>query len=420
MHNCRVCAVSLTLALLTCALSSAPALASASTKYINITVWSADPNPGVVGDLVTFAGAVQTNEEKGELYAWVDYGDGTSYNIDNAAMAAALKGSVQHTYAAAGIYAAALTVASPMLSASATIYVIVGRGTVVNPTNGVGIMATDINGVPRGDDTAIPRFIGGAVNLSVLPTRATANNANTDFGDPSVTTTVTGLKPSHTYAKSGIYVATCTALNGTVPVGKARKTLNVSSRDTGDSGALPDPPSASVTIKKLQGKFMFNSQAKPDSVSLSAKIALPAGFSPAGPSGNSLAAGIGNITDTVAVDAKGKASVPGALGRITKAKIKFPKLNGTAVGGELAQIDVTISLAGLSALGFDTEGITSQFRSDEHALKAASRQIQVDLLLNGVAYETLAPVQYKLSKPGPTGDSATGQFNGLPTRAASH
>jgi hypothetical protein len=390
-----------------------PAVARASNvpgegpiKFIDITEFTATPNPSQVNEAVNFFGAMKTNEGKDELSVSIVFGDGTSDFIQGADIPSSLKGGVPHTYSKAGVFVATVTVQTPMRSASATLYIVVGRGTVVNQTNGMIVTATDINGLPR---EAAPRYSGGTVNLDIVPSRAGGNSASTDFGDGSAT--FTGTKAQHKYVGSGLYVATSTGLSGSTPVGKVRKVVNISGKDAGDSGALADPTNASITIKKVQGKVSFSGD-KADSLSFSGTVQLPAGFNLARPGGHTLSIGVGNIVDTVAIDEKGKATLPGDKKRITKAKIKWPK-----TGADIAQIDVTYSLAGLVNLGLDTEGITSTRRSDESNMTTLARQVQVDMLVDGAPYETLIPVKYKLKTDKKTGTAQAGQFDYLPSRA---
>jgi hypothetical protein len=192
--------------------------------------------------------------------------------------------------------------------------------------------------------------------------------------------------------------------------------LNVSSKDVNDSGALPDPKSSNIVMTKMSGKVLFGSD-KADKLSFSGQIGLPAGFNPAAPGGLELSVGIGNLVDTITLDEKGKAKGPGAKNIITKAGVKYPKLTGPAVGGEVATISVSMTMVGMSTGGMDTDGITSSLRSDEADLKAADRTLQIDVLIGGVAYEGAAPVQFKLAKPkkGAT-TSEAGQFKGMPSR----
>jgi len=380
-------------------------------KPIDITGLTAAPVPALAGQPVTLSAVVKSSEEKAELYASMDFGDGSALMYFYGSSNWEDMKAIQHTYAAAGVYSLSFYASTPMMSAQAFYYIVVGRGNVVNPINGIAMTATDASGLPR--------YAGGTTNVKINANKVFASSVSTEFQDlPGRSATVVGTQVSHTYTQRGIYKATSTALDSSgASLGKCRKMLNVSSRDAGDSAALADPPSTNIVMKKMQGKVLFGS-TKADKLSFSGEVKLPAGLNPAAPGGTEVSVGISNLVDTVIVDAKGKATLPSANGIITKLGVKFPKLAGAAAGGEVAKVDVSLTLTGMSAAGLDTEGITSALRSDEATLKAADRGIQVDILLAGVPYETLAPVQYKCAKPakGAT-TSASGQFKGMPSRS---
>jgi len=259
---------------------------------------------------------------------------------------------------------------------------------------------------------------GGVVELNVNVSsldRATAT-AETSFGDiPTRSSISKGPKPAHKFIQAGIFTATITAkdsADGTVR-GKGRRTLAIGSRETGVSGALPAPSSSAVTLKTLKGKFLFTTD-KPDSVSFSGEIGLPAGFDPLKPDGYSFSIGIGNVVDTVSLDAKGKGKLPSTGVLLKKVSVKYPRLTkGTLVttDGQIAKVSATFSIKDLDEAGFDTEGITNSKLPSEAALKAVPRTIQVQVLLGGVPYELLAPVDFTLTKKSDAGSIKTRRAN---------
>ena len=396
------------LALLSLALCAASAEAqdaaadqfASSGPSVSITDATATPNPAAVGQSVTFSGKV-----KGKLAdfssATIDFGDGTFLVFnDPASFDAFLDEELVHTYATAGVFEARVTVSGGEFFASASVFVVVGRGTAINGANGIFSTATDAAGMSRAEGAA-SRFSNGDARLRINAAKVGAFAAETDFDDipGRVSLAVPGLNVAHVYTTAGIFVATTRALSGTTVRGTVRKMITISAKDTGNSAALADPPSTDIKMKKFSGKFLFT-KSTPDKVSFSGMITLPAGFNPSRPDGNTLSVGIGNVVENLTVDAKGKVA-PGA--KISKAKVKFPKTSGVTAGGESAQIDITASLADLDTAGFDTEGITPTLRSGEFGLKAATRFVQVSILLGGVPYETLAPVDFKVSKKGDAG-----------------
>ncbi|HYF51355.1 MAG TPA: PKD domain-containing protein [Planctomycetota bacterium] len=322
-----------------------PSLGKIPPNLAEIGELVADPNPADVGETVDFSFELKNAAKIPDDAAAVasitlNFGDGTqqTLTVDD------VDAIIQHTYTVAGVYQARLTVSAGGFFDQISTFVIVGDGTVVNVLNGLTMTATDANGQPRprevGDGPAGSRFVGGVVNIAVNITRTFGSSATTDFEDipGRQSLAVPGLNVQHTFSQKGIFVATSRSLSfsGT-EVAKMRQMLVISGTDVAESGALPNAPNTTITMKKLSGKFLFTKNT-PDQVQFSGIIQLPAGFDPSRPDGNSLTVGIGNNVDTFTVDSKGKAKLPGATGRITKAKVKFPKLAGPAVGGEEAQV----------------------------------------------------------------------------------
>jgi YVTN family beta-propeller protein len=275
-----------------------------------------------------------------------------------------------------------------------------GRPEVENPLNGVGISIAGSN--------------GGLVQLAVdvTPLDRAVTVPLTDFDDipGRATKNVPGTNPAHQYTQAGIFVTTAHGVDAVSKQekGKMRRMLAISARELGASDALPAPADTTVALKSMKGKFFFNA-SKPDAVSFAGTVTLPAGLNLARPDGQTLTVGVGNIIDTVAVSAKGKATLPGSAGLVKKLSVKFPRLKKgqtLTAGGEKAQLTFTVSAAGLTSSGFDTEGITATLQANEDPKKGATRNIQVAVVLSGVAYEGTAPVTYKVSTKGDTGQIA--------------
>jgi len=254
---------------------------------------------------------------------------------------------------------------------------------------------------------------GGILELDVSGTAVgrAPFDLNTDFdGLKGRVASRIGFRPLQRFAEPGVFVATHTATDhGTgLDAGKARRTLAVSERELGQSTVTP-PGSHEVKLKTMAGKFLFGRSgaatvAKPDTVTFSGTIELPAGLVLT--QNLPVSIGIGNIIDSATVTPKGKAQLPSTLGRIKKLQVKFPRLakgTTTTTAGQLATVTIGLSSLSMSANGFDTEGVTGSVRSDEAMLKSVARNIQVALTIGGVAYESLAPVQFKLSKKQDSG-----------------
>jgi hypothetical protein len=203
-------------------------------------------------------------------------------------------------------------------------------------------------------------------------------------------------------------VATTHAFDVTTGVeqGKVRKTIPISRLDAGEVSLVDDDlPSRTVTMTAMKGKFLF-SDLQQDTVAMTTNLALPAGFDIR--QQHELTVAIGNVVDSVTVTSKGAAASPGRNFSVAKLKMKYPKLakgRYKTTGGELATMSLTLSTKNMSAKGFDTEGIVAQLASAEEGTKTVDRSIQVAVMLDGVTYELLAPVQFKLS-------NNTGQITG--------
>ena len=86
--------------------------------------------------------------------------------------------------------------------------------------------------------------------------------------------------------------------------------------------------------------------------------------------------------------------------------MKYPKLPKGAkltTAGLIAKFTITVSQAGLSANGFDTEGISATLKTGEQQKKPVARSIQVALALGGAVWEVQAPVSFTLATGGGSG-----------------
>jgi hypothetical protein len=393
-----------------------PVASAARNDAIEITTLTAAPHPAVPGRPVIISAALKVAHGAAPS-GFMDFGDSTAPFTFAAGDVVSLS-AVEHTFAVPGVYGVRLYTSTSSSFSEAYLFIVVGRECTCSPYHGIHIMATDAAGNARGG--AASRYAGGKVRLMSDASLLHAMRVVTEFQDISGhSETVTGSDVGHTYTKRGIYVATITAQDDAgATLGNGRRMFTISDGDVGDSAALPDPPSSAITIKKMQGKFAFASSSS-DKLSFSGSVKLPAGFALAPSGGLEISVGIGAITDTVAVDAKGRAILPSVKNIIKRLKLRCPQFpQGVSSGGETAQIDVSFTLPDMDVAGLDTDGIRSRVRNDERTLKAVDRNVQIGVLLGGVPYESYAPVSFQLSrlKPGATTAEA-GQFKGVPGRA---
>src|SRR5207249_2797886 len=146
---------------------------------------------------------------------------------------------------------------------------------VINPLNGITIQMMSSN--------------GGVVQLGINIDSLSKDifDASTLFGDISGrSANVFGVRPVHQFIRHGLFVAKTTAINRAtgLPAGLARKTLAVSTKETGESTPttarqprLGDAPSPVISTRSMKGKFIF-SGGKNDVVTYSGTIKLPPGL----------------------------------------------------------------------------------------------------------------------------------------------
>jgi len=325
-----------------------------------------------------------------------------------------------HAFTTVGAYTATLTVSDGFESATLSTESISavapasggagvtnlddGKPPVTNPLNGITIQVTSSD--------------GGVVELGIDidALNKAAFDASTDFTDlpGRATTGVKGTKPVHQFTNTGVFVATSSGIERATNTvkGKARKTLAISRKETGEEPRVTgEPANRDITTKSLKGKFGFAAAktVRPDQVSFSGKVTLPPGLDIS--KVQEFSVGVGNITDTTSVDPKGKGALPGTEGHIKKLKVKYPRLKGTTLtaGGELTQIDVTFEMPGMSAAGFDTEGVSAA-ATDFNTKKVAARSIQVAMVLAGVSYEVSSKVDFKLTPKKDAGSIITSRI----------
>ena len=168
----------------------------------------------------------------------------------------------------------------------------------------------------------------------------------------------------------------------------------VSTQETGEATTVVDQRvNKSLVTFDLKGKFNFGKRA--DGVTLKTEIELAAGLTPS--LGMPISLGIGNVTGTGMVDARGR--VTGLSGgNLKKVQVKWPRLakGVTATqGGEKAKVTIMLYGSGLDAVGFDTEGIVNTGLTDKQPVP---RQIQTAIVLGGVPYYAQSQVNYTLNR----------------------
>jgi hypothetical protein len=322
-----------------------------------------------------------------------------------------------HAFTSEAVWTVTLTVTNGITDATATLQIAAlgpnsgGSGipnlsdgqSTANPLNGLSITLVKSDG-------GLCEF---AIDINALIRDAFAASTAFDTIDGR-SATVAGLKPAFKADASNIYIATTSATDTTTNAvaGKARKTIGMSGAEVGETPKVKTPPkNHQITNAATKGKFIFGkptgaTKAVPDTVSFSGTFELPEGLDLSKTSTQDFQFSIGNILDSVTINAKGKMVGASKMGRIKKLSIRFPHLpkgQTQTSAGQFAKFTVTISQTGLSAGGFDTEGITPTYAAAETSLKSVKRSIQVAMVFAGVVWQVNAPVTYTLSAKGDSG-----------------
>ena len=376
-------------------------------------------NPVLINTSITVT-VTATDPENDPLTYTFDPGDGTG-PVNTGAVNA-----FTHTFASAGVFATTLTVSDPYQSTVKN-----GSVTVFAPASGglgVGNIAqadptiTKVTDPVSGISISVTNSNGGVVELFIdigSLTRDDFFSVSTDFAGIAGRSlvvqdvgTVTGVSPVQQFAEQGIYVATsmATRLADNSMAGKARKTLVIDRAEVGDTALkLTAPKSRKVVASSLKGNFIFgrsgasSSSGKSNSVTLSGSIALPGGLDTTIPT--SIQVAIGNIVDSVTLDSKGAGKLPSLNKYIQKFQVRLPKpKSGTTIPNDKpATFSVTFNDKALAAAanmvdnGFDTEGVSSTLVALDKGVKSPTRQIQLALSINGVAYQSSVMVTFKRS-----------------------
>jgi PKD repeat protein len=372
-----------------------------STRPPVISEVTASQNPTKTGNTVTFTATASHPGGIPVSCTW-DFGDGT---------ATALGSSVTHSFAAEGAPTVRVTASDGATSVSATVemtvfapasgdaaWSILAGATATNPLNGVTITVVSVE--------------GGVVELEVTLANATpeTHSVSTSLDGPGRhLVTVSGWRPLWKFVDAGIFTATATVTEkATGQAATATITLPVSSGEIGEGSDGATPPVAKgFTAPNLRGKLVFNS-TKPDMVTFKGTVEAPEGMTPARE--RACAVAVGNVADAVTLDAKGKATTTGTLGRVKKAQMKYPRLKKPATvtsAGLVTKVSFTLSVADMETLGLSDEGIGPAYKDDEATLKSVVRQVQVALVLGGTAYRAVVAVDYKLSSKKTSGQFKT-------------
>lgn len=380
---------------------------------VHITTLKATPNPTQANQVVTIKGNVSLAALSGKIVGHVHFGDlSTPIRVGGIKLQKMLQEGIPHTYDTDGVYFVRVSLVAENEIIVTRLYVIVGSGFVVNSRKGVvsRLLKTGGGGVTLqlGIDN-----IPGAVNAQTTFLDITGKPA---VGDGTVPAVQMGLTATFVFTQPGIYIAETIALDvNNNAIGTVRKSITINAADIGSSPAFKVAEGAeqvaprdaatdsAITLTSATGKFLFSS-SNPDRVVFNGTFPLPAGYNPKNPAGNDIDVSMGNVIDTVHLDAKAKLTLPTAMSRVTKFRLTPPRLpSGIAAGGETAKLSITMNTADLDIQGFDSEGISVSLRADEAGESKVARFIQVAMVVGGQSFTTLAQVDFAPSNNGAFG-----------------
>ncbi len=377
---------------------------------------SSDENPAILNQVVTYS-ITATDADTDILIYTFNFGDG-SPDLTGA-FAQGTTVTVSHVYAAYTVgVTVSLTVTDGFTPVTQTVIQSVpapasGGANVPNTLQGAPPIVTPATVPLGGLSIGVMASDGGVIQLNIDDSQLTLSRTNaydvsTDWGDlAGRSATVKGPHPVHPFLHHGIFVAKATATNKSTKAvsGVARITLPISTAETGEGTptpssiktnilSMPKDASTGITTKTIKGKFSFSAKVK-DTVTYNGTIKLPAGYDPS--VAHEFWVAIGNIVVETTIDKHGKGLAPGTPAVLKTLKISTKIKKGhVAVGGEDARINVTYFSQAMVSLGFDTEGISQQSQ-DVSKGKSAPRNIQVAMLLDGVPFQSLAPVDFSVS-----------------------
>ncbi|HLX62828.1 MAG TPA: hypothetical protein VKX17_16240 [Planctomycetota bacterium] len=380
-----------------------------------ITGFSSSDNPALINSTVTFSLYISSTGGQ-QFTSSIDFGDGTPAATFNSPAGTHSAGAVaQHTFTAYGTFNVVATVndginpavtqtisqSIPMPAVLGVSNVDAGKPDLVNPINKVSMGLNASNGGVVQLDVSVASLTG-----DTFDPQTTFN----DFGGTSAT--VNGPFPVHKFTHHGIFVAVTAGISRTDQHngGIQCKMITIGANETGeqlpnardDESGSPHgpgaPPSSAITLMNMRGRFDFTG-TKNDSVVFTGNFKLPPGLDTSQP--HEINVGIGNNISNTTISARGRGVTPGTPGLLKSLSVRFGvRRNAVTQGGEPATVSITFNKAGLVGTGFETEGVSKASTDTTPGGAPVARKIQIAVVLDGVPYTTLAPVNFSISGNG--------------------
>lgn len=382
------------------------------SKQLQITVAPSSNQPPAINpnDIVISRNPVRTNtnvtftaygRSPGGLNLYYDwyYYYGNSSNPDGVPLAGqtvirsfsqegtwTVQVNVSDNYnATAGTQKFAVTLAPNSGSDAQNIIALTGTQ-VINPLGGLGLQ--------------VPDSMGGVLNLDVVNDPTVTQDPNESFSTqvPTLTDPFNGSKGAGKFVHPQIFVVETTGTKLSGDTRQARLMVPISGWETGQPPVATDGrKNTGLTSFQLKGKFNFG--PKPDSVTLTCAVELPAGMSLNQNPPMPISVGIGNVTGSGSVDSRGRVTGLTSPGNnLKKLHVMWPRLvkkNLVTKAGDQAKLTITLTGSSLHTAGFDTEGIVNTVATGK---KGIERQIQTAIVIGGVSYYAQAKATYVYNK----------------------
>ena len=235
-----------------------------------------------------------------------------------------------------------------------------------------------------------------------------ANDFTTDFGI-SGRGLVKGTEPSVHYQEPKLFVATTHMRDKAtkVEVSKARITLPVSRADVGLPPVVTaEPKSRVIGVTGVAGAFNFSRNSSgqtlaltpgtaadlggrgdvSDKMTVTGSFEMPAGLDMSKPQEVQFA--LGNVVETIVLSPKG-------MGKSTRAtlKVSTKSKTGMTTAGQMAKYSIQLNAPGLSAAGFESEGVTDKPMGKGVVVHGA-------MMIGGITYAVGIPTTYGVKAKG--------------------
>ncbi|HLX64873.1 MAG TPA: putative Ig domain-containing protein [Planctomycetota bacterium] len=232
---------------------------------------------------------------------------------------------------------------------------------------------------------SVPESLGGVVNLDL---RNGNPNPLATFSTrlPGVAATFDGAALADKFSTAQIFVVeSVMSVPGEIDQ-KARIMVPVSAAEAGAAAPVDDRTTTGLTDLAMNGKFGFG--ATLDTFTLNGTFDIPSGIKLS--DGLSFWIGMSNVTTSAFMTSKGE--VRGLKAPFKKIQFRLPKVDkttGMTMKSGTAKVYLSMRGADLSAMGFDTDGITRL-----PTKTTAPRNMQFAMVLGGIPYYMQAQVKF--------------------------